>query len=145
VIDLHNQKAVNDTSQITLNLKGIMVGNGVADWKYDTIPAYVETAFWHGLYDLDTYELFYSSGCMKEFEYFEFKVFNESISPECQVAFLYFESLVMGINVYDLYGICYPNTTNDTTSPSLYEPADQIKEVLDKKKFPPKGHKKFAT
>lgn len=40
---------------IKLNLKGFIVGNGVADWKYDTIPAYIESGFWHGLYDIDLY------------------------------------------------------------------------------------------
>jgi hypothetical protein len=39
-----------------LNLKGFIVGNGVANWKYDTIPAFIESGFWHGLYDLDFYE-----------------------------------------------------------------------------------------
>jgi len=44
-----------------------MVGNGVADWKYDTIPAFIEIAFWHGLYDLETYEYIHSSGCDKQY------------------------------------------------------------------------------
>jgi hypothetical protein len=39
-----------------INLKGFIVGNGVANWKYDTIPAFIETGFWHALYDLDFYE-----------------------------------------------------------------------------------------
>jgi hypothetical protein len=28
-----------------------MVGNGVTNWKYDTTPAFVEMAYWFGLYD----------------------------------------------------------------------------------------------
>lgn len=38
------------------NLKGFMVGNGVTNWKYDTLPAFVEMAYWHGLYDDDLYD-----------------------------------------------------------------------------------------
>jgi len=38
------------------NLKGMMVGNGVTNWKYDTIPAYLEMGYWHSLYDTTTYE-----------------------------------------------------------------------------------------
>lgn len=38
-----------------LNLKGFIVGNAVTNWKYDTIPAFIESGFWHGLYDLDLY------------------------------------------------------------------------------------------
>lgn len=33
-----------------------MVGNGVTNWKYDTMPAFVEMAYWHGLYDDDLYK-----------------------------------------------------------------------------------------
>jgi hypothetical protein len=29
----------------TINLKGMMVGNGVADYKYDVWPAYVPTVY----------------------------------------------------------------------------------------------------
>lgn len=32
-----------------------MVGNGVTNWRYDTFPAFIETGFWHGLYDLSMY------------------------------------------------------------------------------------------
>lgn len=45
------------------NLKGYLVGNGVTNWKYDTTPAYVEMAYWHGLYDSDLYEAFKTNNC----------------------------------------------------------------------------------
>jgi hypothetical protein len=32
-----------------------MVGNGVTTWEFDTLPAYVEMAYWFGLYDDDLY------------------------------------------------------------------------------------------
>lgn len=38
------------------NLKGILVGNGVTDWKYDGVPAYFEMSYWHGLIDDELYE-----------------------------------------------------------------------------------------
>jgi len=37
------------------NLKGFMVGNGVTNWKYDCDVAYIEMAFWHGLYSTEMY------------------------------------------------------------------------------------------
>ena len=40
---------------IKFNLKGFIVGNGVTDWKYDTIPAYIESGFYHGLYNIDLF------------------------------------------------------------------------------------------
>jgi len=36
-----------------INLKGIMIGNGVTHWQYDTAPALVEMAYAHGLIDLE--------------------------------------------------------------------------------------------
>ena len=39
-----------------LPLKGIMVGNGVTDWHFDTNPAFVEMAYWHSLYDGATHK-----------------------------------------------------------------------------------------
>ena len=49
------EQGVEDPNAYKVNLKGFLVGNGVTNWKYDTIPAYIESAFWHGLYDLDLY------------------------------------------------------------------------------------------
>jgi len=39
-----------------LSLKGFIVGNGVTDWKLDTLNAFAEMGYWHGLYDLPMYE-----------------------------------------------------------------------------------------
>jgi len=36
------------------NLKGMMVGNGVTNWKYDTYPAFIEMGYWHSLYSTAT-------------------------------------------------------------------------------------------
>jgi len=30
-------------------LKGMMVGNGVTNWNYDTNPALIEMAYWHSI------------------------------------------------------------------------------------------------
>jgi carboxypeptidase C (cathepsin A) len=35
------------------NLKGFMVGNGVTNWKYDTLPAFTEIAYYNGLIEED--------------------------------------------------------------------------------------------
>jgi hypothetical protein len=40
-----------------------MVGNGVTNWKYDTFPAYIEMAYWHGLYSADMYDAIYENKC----------------------------------------------------------------------------------
>jgi len=47
----------------TFNLKGFMVGNGCTDWSVDCTPAYMEMAYWHGLYDDALYNTITSNGC----------------------------------------------------------------------------------
>jgi carboxypeptidase C (cathepsin A) len=36
-------------------LKGMMVGNGVTNWKYDGSPSAFEMSYWHSLVDKDLY------------------------------------------------------------------------------------------
>jgi len=43
------------TPPMKFALKGFMVGNGCTNWDVDTTPAFLETAYWHGLYDDATY------------------------------------------------------------------------------------------
>ena len=50
----YNQKAAPSAFQPPL--RGIMVGNGVTNWTYDTIPAFLEMGYWHSLYDGETRE-----------------------------------------------------------------------------------------
>lgn len=47
----HNQKATE--TEFKPNLKGFMVGNGVTTWEYDTMPAFIDMGFQHGLYSVD--------------------------------------------------------------------------------------------
>lgn len=55
-MSLFANQGIENPANFKFNLKGFIVGNGVADWKYDTIPAYIESAYWHGLYDLEFYK-----------------------------------------------------------------------------------------
>lgn len=85
------------------NLKGFMVGNGVTNWKYDTMPAFVEMAYWHGLYDDDLYAVL--SKC--DLSFFEWNA--DKLSDPCKAAITRFNELTAQINGYDVFGKCYPN------------------------------------
>lgn len=54
-----------------------MVGNGVTDWEYDTTPAFIEMAYWFGMYED---ELYYNIKQNCNFSYFEFTDFT----PQCE-------------------------------------------------------------
>jgi len=59
--DEHDQETGNCT---VLNLKGFMVGNGCTNWEVDCNPAYIEMAYWHGLYDDELYNDIHNNNCL---------------------------------------------------------------------------------
>jgi carboxypeptidase C (cathepsin A) len=62
-IHKYNKYYENDADVFKPNLKGFIVGDGVTNWNYDTTPAFIEMAFWHGLYDIDMYNEKNSLSC----------------------------------------------------------------------------------
>lgn len=78
-----------------------MVGNGVTDWKYDTAPAFVQMSYWHGLIDDDLYDAI--KGC--DLSYLEFE--PEKLKGDCKTAYARFETLIDGLNGYDVFGKCF--------------------------------------
>lgn len=81
-----------------LNLKGIIVGNGVTNYTYDCQPAYVGMGFWHALYGTSLHDKIEELGC-------EFA--NLEDTPECNELRKQFYDLVSKVNVYDVYRECY--------------------------------------
>ena len=55
--------SMKNSGELNTNLVGMIVGNGVTNWDYDTTPAYVEMGYWHGLYDDATYALSVANDC----------------------------------------------------------------------------------
>lgn len=49
-IDLYNNNTAAGDWQF--NLKGMIVGNGVTNWKWDGDTSYVQIGFYHGLYGM---------------------------------------------------------------------------------------------
>jgi len=56
-----------------------MVGNGVTTWEYDTVPAYIEMGYQHGLYSTVMEAEKVSLNC--DFSYIFFN--DNEISNEC--------------------------------------------------------------
>jgi cathepsin A (carboxypeptidase C) len=81
-----------------INLKGIIVGNGVTNYTYDCEPAYVGMGFWHTLYGTDLHDK------LKEYDC---DMANLEEKPECAKLRRQFYDLVSKVNVYDVYRHCY--------------------------------------
>lgn len=92
------------TGKYLPNLKGFMVGNGVTNWKYDTLPAFIQMGYWHGLYDDDLYNVI--KGC--DYTYYQFE--PTKITGDCKTALDRFMELTAKINGYDVFGKCYTSS-----------------------------------
>ena len=92
-------KGVAESNKI--NLKGILVGNGVADWDYDTTNAMIDFAFTH---HLSSYELRlnYNKYCIMDFD-----------KENCTEVINELDSLLENINIYDYLRECEVPTTED--------------------------------
>ena len=101
---MYNEGSSVKNGAAKLNLKGFAVGNGVTNWDYDCTPAYIDMAFYHGLYSVELKEAIERSGC-------DYGGPNMSHlrGAECYGYLAQFTALTKDVNIYDLYGICYGN------------------------------------
>lgn len=93
-----------------INVKGMIIANGVTDWKVDTMPAGIAMLFWHNLIDLDTEQKLKENNCFP----WKLSVYGGEQGPinevECdslldQIS----DDVLPGINPYDIYRTCYDN------------------------------------
>ena len=101
-IDMYNSENAEDDTVFKPNLKGFMVGNGVANYDYDCTPAYIDMAYWHSLYSQELRDKIVAANC-------DFTGVNplSNASDECKEYYSEFSSLTSDVNVYDIFGICY--------------------------------------
>jgi serine carboxypeptidase-like clade 1 len=82
-------------------LKGILVGNGVADWNYDTEPALYDFVFTHHLISYEL-RLEFVEYCKKNVDKEKCDKIKEKINQNIE-----------GINIYDILQECQNSTSND--------------------------------
>jgi serine carboxypeptidase-like clade 1 len=93
---------LNDTN---VNLKGIIVGNGLTDLKLDIENALVDFAYDHALYSTDI-RAEYLKNCG-----------NSTVSsPECDATRMKIKASLEGLNIYNIIGICPPSNSTSSNS-----------------------------
>ena len=95
-----------------INLKGILVGNGVADWEYDADPAMRDFAFSHHLISYET-----------RLDINKYCIVNETYDEEkCDETWNVLDDDLDGINIYDyLRGCKIPqNSKGEISTKSRY-------------------------
>ena len=100
---IHKQNKAGHKTQI--NLKGVAVGNGLADYTYDTHPAFIDMGYYHGLMSQELKDKIKEKGC----DYSNMEWRAEEISEECQQYMVEFMQTTRfaNVNIYDIYGKCY--------------------------------------
>lgn len=64
----NNRPTTAETDKI--NLKGMMVGNGVTNWVYDTMPATLDFSYWRSIMSQDLFDEMAMNKC--NYSYVEF-------------------------------------------------------------------------
>jgi len=107
----YNQVNLGNSSAFKPPVKGMMVGNGVTNWKYDGTPGAFEMAYWHSLIPKDLYDKAHLLGCTLQ-------GVGGWPSEACQDIEGQFDSLFFSddksksiLNIYDIFGICWIGNT----------------------------------
>jgi hypothetical protein len=101
-INQWNVANVDDPDVFKPNLKGMMVGNGVTNWKYDTYPAFIELANAHSMMNPADYDMMKTLGC--DYSGLEF---GADIPENCMDLLNNFGNATANVNIYDTLGDCY--------------------------------------
>ena len=54
---------MNDPTVFKPNLKGMMVGNGLTNYKYDLVMPYIDMSYWHSLLSFETWDTMTKNNC----------------------------------------------------------------------------------
>jgi len=67
---------------LTINLKGLLVGNGATDWDFDSSPAYPETFYNFNLIPKRLFDKYMDGYCVEYFN--DYKPYNGTDPEECE-------------------------------------------------------------
>lgn len=87
-----------------INLQGIAVGNGCTDWNYDTNPAFMHMLWTYGMMSVPEHTLLMQN-CDN---------MNDFSSDACNVVVNQVLANVGQVNIYDIYGTCWPGPSETT-------------------------------
>lgn len=106
-IDTYNNDPETAAAE-KINLKGMMVGNGVTNWAYDTMPATIDMGYWRSILGQDLHDSINQLAC-------NYSLIDFGINPsdECMDLLNQVENDIEFINIYNIYGICYGGKTDE--------------------------------
>jgi len=102
---LAHKIAVEHVKDNSVNLKGILIGNGVTDLDYDDTSLWA-MGFWHGLIDKKLEDKMFKGNCYPH-EMSTNTQRGGAPSDKCPDYYKEWFKKIEGINIYDVYRVCY--------------------------------------
>ena len=119
---------LEDTSEDKVNLKGVLIGNGLTDFDTDIERSMVEFGFWHGIISSETYKSF-KRNCLhkpdeltpEEYEDNNYKLKDDyverNVTHKCNEIREIIKSNFNGLDIYGIYRICPKGKTLSVNDP----------------------------
>jgi carboxypeptidase C (cathepsin A) len=116
-----NEHQIFDNFKI--NLKGMIIGNGVTDWAVDTEPALMDFAFTHSLYSYELREEFLNQ-CKVQKDKDKCRIIKDKILE-----------VIDDVNIYDIYRKCFDEEKKIKLSSDFFSFSDFYEETSNKKRY----------
>ena len=130
---------LNDKSEDKVNLKGVLIGNGLTDFDTDVERSMVEFGFWHGMISFETYNLFEQHCLHKDDELHPEKnntkesndgFFPRNVTHRCNEIRNEIKNNLDGSDIYGIYRICPKGKQLDKNDPLYYNSQHSYRKTL---------------
>ena len=132
---------LNDNSTDNVNLKGVLIGNGLTDFDTDVERSMVEFGFWHGMISLETFRLF-EEHCLHKPDELNpennTKESNDNFYPRnvthrCNEIRNEIRNNLDGSDIYGIYRICPKGKQINENNPLYYNSQHTYRKTIMEK------------
>ena len=144
---------VNDKSDVKVNLKGILIGNGLTNFETDVERSMAEFGFWHGMISYETYNLF-QRHCLHEPDELRPKennkevpndsYFPRNVTHRCNEIRKEIRDNLGGSDIYGIYRICPQGKELTENDPLFYNSQHTYRKTI-LKQIKNNNNKKFKN
>ena len=119
---------LKDNSDDKVNLKGVLIGNGLTDFDTDVERSMVEFGFWHGMVSFETFNLF-KKHCLhlpdelhpeEKSEETNDGFFPRNVTHRCNEIRTEIRNNLDGSDIYGIYRLCPKQRIVDPNDPLYY-------------------------
>ena len=132
---------LKDNSEEKVNLKGVLIGNGLTDFDTDVERSMAEFGFWHGMISLETFNLFEKHCLHKPYELkpekssnkLEDGFFPRNVTHKCNEIRAEIRKNLGGSDIYGIYRICPHEQSINKNHPLYYNYENSYRKTIMKK------------